>query len=233
MEGKKERKREVFYVSTNVWNESISGYSKLVFTYLSYCSNIEGESFPSMSRIARSCGISRRTVIRAIDTLTEKGLIVTRRRTNADREKITNLYRLNVGVFEGGKPKKAKPKEAPPEAEAWTADTELEELLERLNAGNYYDAEFSAAAEDAIRYMWTAPSMRFDGREIPQAEVRQRLRELDIYCLDDLYDELGKRELEHPSAYIKACLYHAPVEQRARTAMHKRSAERITEWARK
>ena len=232
MNGKKDRKRTVYYVSTDMWQETLDSYSKLVFAYLSYCSNIDGESFPSIFRIAKSCRVSRSTVKRSLEALRAKGLIVSKPRRTSQNGKTTNLYRLNVGVFEGGKPKKAKLKETT-EAEAWTKDTELEELLERLNAGNYYDADFSAAAEDAIRYMWTAPSMRFDGREIPQAEVRQRLRELDIYCLDDLYDELGKRDLEHPSAYIKACLYHAPVEQRARTAMHKRSAAKLTEWARK
>ncbi len=235
MDGKY-KKREVFYVSTELWRESLSSAGLAVYTYLSYCSNKEGESFPSLKSIGASCGISKSTVLRAISELVGLGLIEKKRRQNAASGRLSNVYRLKTGVF-GRKPsgeRTAKAAErAEPEGggssgaggeaeENGGADDEagLARLMFRLEPECYEpeNADYAKALVIALTEMWEAGSTRINGREVPREEVRRRLNMLDSDCLDEVYAKIKARDIVNPGGYLKTCLFNAPLSVSAGTA---------------
>ncbi len=56
-------------------NREMRASEKLVYIYLCRCANQGSRAFPSYADIARKCGISKRTAIRAIEVLRENGFL--------------------------------------------------------------------------------------------------------------------------------------------------------------
>ena len=107
--------RKEFYVVSEIWDMDLSCRARTVFAYLSYCSNRNGESFPSVARIAKECGMSENTARRKLNELIDKGFISSRPRMvktiNGNRQ-TSNVYRI---LLERGS-RKSAPK--PPESAA-------------------------------------------------------------------------------------------------------------------
>jgi len=74
------------------WEQNVKGFSKFVLLGLAdYCGTKNKAAFPSIETLAKKCGISRSTVIRAIKDLVKAGLVTKEKRPNS-----SNLYHLNV-----------------------------------------------------------------------------------------------------------------------------------------
>ena len=97
----KKMKRSVFYVGSEVWSSPLGAKAKLIYTYLCRCSNAAGESFPSVRNIAENCGISKRTVQRAIRELESFGALTVEERyirSCGARRRTSNIYRIPVSL---------------------------------------------------------------------------------------------------------------------------------------
>lgn len=255
MEGK-EYKRKEFYVSSDIWRKELSSKAKLILAYLSFCSNKDGECFPSVKNVAENCGMGTTAARGALHELAAKGYISARIRTvkkeGAGARFTSSNYRL---LTERG-PRKAFPpaEERSPAAErspaeksptadspaaekqpaakqrrgaakkkpaaSWRDGAELGALLERLDISGLYDPGSAAAKaiELAIKDMWYAEEIRFRGESIPQPRVRERLKQLDIDAIDDVMDKLDGQDVTDVTAYLKACIYNAPLQTSARIA---------------
>ena len=75
--------------------QGVQGASKAVLLVLAYRFNDQQSgAWPSIGKIAADAGLGKRTVIRALDTLEEKGLIVKQRRPGNGKGRQCNLYGL-------------------------------------------------------------------------------------------------------------------------------------------
>lgn len=71
--------------------DTISAYAKLVYTMLlSYAWGDKNAAYPGQERLAKDCGISTRTVVRAMQELEENRFLTVARRGRG----LTNLYVL-------------------------------------------------------------------------------------------------------------------------------------------
>ena len=74
------------------WEQNVKGLSKLVLLGLADYSGTKNKAaFPSNETLAKKCGISRSTVIRAIKDLVKAGLVTKEKRPNS-----SNFYHLNL-----------------------------------------------------------------------------------------------------------------------------------------
>jgi biotin operon repressor len=72
--------------------DTISAHAKLVYTMLlSYAWGDKNASYPGQERLAKDCGISTRTVVRAIQELESNRFLTVARRGRG----LTNLYVLH------------------------------------------------------------------------------------------------------------------------------------------
>ena len=63
-------------ISNKLFELKLNVYEFAVMCYLLKCRNsVTGKCFPSYNRIAKECNMSRSTVIRAVKSLKEKGII--------------------------------------------------------------------------------------------------------------------------------------------------------------
>jgi len=70
-------------------NREVRASEMLVYIYLCRCANHGSRAFPSYADIARKCGISKRTAIRAIEVLRENGFL-----KKFSRQLQSNVYEL-------------------------------------------------------------------------------------------------------------------------------------------
>jgi len=70
-------------------NREMRASEKLVYIYLCRCANHGSRAFPSYADIARKCGISKSTAIRAIEVLRENGFL-----KKFSRQLQSNVYEL-------------------------------------------------------------------------------------------------------------------------------------------
>ena len=70
-------------------NREMRASEKLVYIYLCRCANQGSRAFPSYADIAKKCGISKRTAIRAIEVLRENGFL-----KKFPRQLQSNVYEL-------------------------------------------------------------------------------------------------------------------------------------------
>ncbi|MBO4563449.1 MAG: helix-turn-helix domain-containing protein [Clostridia bacterium] len=214
-----ESKRIEFYLSSDIWRYDLSCKAKTVLAYLSYCANREGECFPSMSRIAKECAVCPNTARKGIKELADKGLIaITPRIVKAasGNRQTSNMYRLLTARAK--KPKKPVQAEPPKPAEGAgdLSEEKLNALIERLGIDKSYgDASAATALELAIRELWYEENFRFKGEPVPMRRIRERLLRLDTDALDGVLIALGAYDKTDPSAYLKACLYNAPLQSSA------------------
>lgn len=88
------RRQDWFWDHNAVFDSDLSANAKLVRLYLARCANGERTAFPSLNTIARRCGLSKPTVIKALKELEEKGWLVRTSRVTAKQEHQTNVYLL-------------------------------------------------------------------------------------------------------------------------------------------
>ena len=220
------KNREVFYVSTNIWKQEVGLFELAVYVYLCYCSNIRGESFPSMAAIARNCHMSHRRAQSAVAMLEKRGIIERVQRRESKRNSLPNLYRLRTGVFSGKRtPKHFKEQELPalagdeavfakaPGPDHEEPDPELDELLESIAPLDPDDHDpMLEAIYLAVARMWRAPSIKVGGTEIPGSEVRKRLKLLDCDSIHSIMLAMRERKVVNRSAYLVSCIFNAPLE---------------------
>jgi len=73
-------------------SDKLSPFAKLIYTMvLSYAWGDKNSAFPGQERLARDCGISSRTVVRAIQELEQQDFLTVIRRGRS----LTNLYILH------------------------------------------------------------------------------------------------------------------------------------------
>lgn len=89
------RHKNWFWDSNEVFNSGLSVNAIVVRLYLARCANGERQAWPSLNTIARSCGISKPTVIKALKELEEKGWITKKIQRRASLEYTTTIYTLN------------------------------------------------------------------------------------------------------------------------------------------
>lgn len=80
------------------WNQKgISASEKLVLLGLAQYAGIDNEScFPSQSRLAEECGMTRRAVINSLAALRARNLVDIRHRVREDGSYTSNLYTLMI-----------------------------------------------------------------------------------------------------------------------------------------
>ena len=77
-------------------SEDLKVNEKMILVYLYRCGNQGNAIFPSYNTIAKKCGISRSTTIRAIKSLIDKGAVIKQQRRKSNSyENAANLYILN------------------------------------------------------------------------------------------------------------------------------------------
>lgn len=87
------RRRGFFIVENDIFSIQIGKHAKLVYMYLCRRSdNSSRECYPSLSRVARECEISKTTVVEAIAALEAAGLIERTRRESMERGHEVNHY---------------------------------------------------------------------------------------------------------------------------------------------
>ncbi len=85
-----------FQIPNAVFDVGMDKHELLVYFYLARCGNRGTRAFPSYQTIAKKCGVSRRTVINAVNRLKQKGIIHIQHRYNVDRKQ----YYSNVYIVE-------------------------------------------------------------------------------------------------------------------------------------
>ena len=88
------RRKNWFWDSNEVFSSDLSPYAKLVRLYLARCANTDRQAWPSYSKIARDCGMSRKTAQRAVNELEIKGWITKTHQVKGNGEHMSNVYML-------------------------------------------------------------------------------------------------------------------------------------------
>lgn len=92
-----------------IWKQELSSTAKLVLFALNEHTNIgehgDWRVFPSQERIAKMCGMSDRTVVRAMKELTEKEIVTVAHQYDKGGRQLPNLYWLQAPklMSEGGR----------------------------------------------------------------------------------------------------------------------------------
>ena len=79
------------------WEQKCTPTEKFVLLTLADHADHKGLCWPGMDGVAKKTGLTRRTVVSSINSLSKKGLISVENRTHGGM-KITNVYRLNAPV---------------------------------------------------------------------------------------------------------------------------------------
>ena len=77
-------------------DQELSHRAKLVYIYLKDHADKDGTCWPGITTIAAGVSLSRSTVKRALDDLTQAGLVVKERRWRENGSLSSNLYRVNL-----------------------------------------------------------------------------------------------------------------------------------------
>jgi|GEM_PF-6047442 len=88
------RRKNWFWDHNEIFESDLSANAKLVRLFLARCANGERTAWPSLSTIARRCGISKPTVIKAMKELEEKNWLKKRVRKRPSQEFDATLYML-------------------------------------------------------------------------------------------------------------------------------------------
>ena len=83
-----------------IWRQELSASAKLVLFALNEHTNIgehgDWRVFPGQERVAKMCGMSKRSVIRAMQELSEAGVIVVAHQRDDKGRQLQNLYWLQA-----------------------------------------------------------------------------------------------------------------------------------------
>ena len=87
-------KSTYFQAPNGVFELPLTNNEKLVMLYLLRCANNTGAAFPSYGTIGKKCSVNRRTAIRIIESLIEKGYIIKTTREIIHNNHTSNIYEL-------------------------------------------------------------------------------------------------------------------------------------------
>jgi hypothetical protein len=75
--------------------QTVGGYAQAVYLWMCSMQNDRGECYPSYSKLGELTGFGRTTVVQAVKTLIEAGILRKTNRTKS-KEKLTNLYEVMI-----------------------------------------------------------------------------------------------------------------------------------------
>ena len=90
----KRERRDWFYSNKAIFDLDFSLHAKIVYLFLCRCSDEDGKSFPSYSKIAEKCDISKPTAMKAIRELENSDILVKEKRENINGDQTSNLYTI-------------------------------------------------------------------------------------------------------------------------------------------
>jgi len=79
------------------WGEKLPPLSKLILLAIADHADDTGYAWPGIKGVAEKCGLSRRTIQRNLNVLTDKGIITVKPRTRPDGSATSNSYQVNMG----------------------------------------------------------------------------------------------------------------------------------------
>ena len=79
-----------------VYKSNLPSRAKQIMFYLINRANADGTCFPSVRTIASDCGISERTIQRAMKVLLEEGFVIKENRYRNNGGQSSNLYKLQI-----------------------------------------------------------------------------------------------------------------------------------------
>ena len=228
-------------MNKDIFNHGLNGNAIAVFAYLSYCCNKSGMAFPSVKKIAAACGMASSTARKAIDRLIECGMLIKEysymKSTNGKNRQTSNKYYLaKAKITEGVTPTEEQTLIQNSSTLSLTDGGEInnnvntisnslsvcpyEELIERLQLHLYEDKDFADCVRLEIKEMYYAESITVNGNKIPQKQIRDRLKQLNMDCIDRVYRcfENYGGEIYNAKNYLISCIYNAPLDHRAMLA---------------
>ena len=91
------RQKGYFQVDNNIFDNHTLGLSlhvKMVYIFLSRCSNQGATAFPSYKTIAKRCGMSKRSGVKAVGVLEERRFITVDRSKHSTIKNNANQYKV-------------------------------------------------------------------------------------------------------------------------------------------
>lgn len=217
-----------FFMSNHIFDYPLSPVEFSVYAYLCRCRNSKsGTCFPSFSKIATACNISKRSVSNALNQL--EGLrIIQRENQFRERRQTSNLYTLPKlqpmpasSANDASSP--VPPVPSPEESAAWEIDKPNEtngtqkegrsvnDICERAGIEYLPDKQLRETLRSVIGRMYAADFIMVDGMKIPQEQVHKQLNRVnsDIirHALRHMRDNAG--DVSRGGRYLMACLYNA------------------------
>ena len=206
-----------FFMSNHIFDYPLSPVEFSVYAYLCRCrSSKSGTCFPSFSKIAGACNISKRSVSNALNQLEELQLIQ-RENQFRERRQTSNLYTMlevnplpAPGANDACFP--AQPMLSPGESAAWEVDKpneindthqeghSINGICERAEIENLPDEQLRETLRSVIGRMYAADFIMVDGTKIPQEQVRRQLVRLNSDVIDHALRTLPfGRQAERPA----------------------------------
>jgi len=75
--------------------KKLDAQSQVLFMWLCSFSDEKGQCYPSVSRLAECCGLSRKTIIERVKILIDKGFL-TKSHRFSDNSQQSNLYQIHL-----------------------------------------------------------------------------------------------------------------------------------------
>ena len=92
--------------------------------------------------------------------------------------------------------------------------TGLDAILKPLYLDTFFDQVFAQSVKQAIKAMYSLPSLSVNGTKIGNGAIRERLSMLTIDHIDYVEQQLDRvpGEVTNGERYLMSCLYNAPID---------------------
>lgn len=87
--------------------KKLDAHSQVLFMWLCSFTNEQGQCYPSVSRLAECCGLSKNTIIDRVKILIAKGFL-TKTERYTDNAQQSNLYQIHLIPSSGNEPPTSK-----------------------------------------------------------------------------------------------------------------------------
>jgi hypothetical protein len=172
--------------STWAWKQDVNSATKIVLLYLADLADEENSCYPGQDKIAEACGMSLRTTIRHLQTLTSLKLLETRRLGLRK----TNRYVLKCQSDTSGSDKMAVP--------VVVASTSSNGSIEPLGPSQ-------KAVWEAVALVFGSPTN--DGERTKRSRAVKLIRQsLTTTSASEILREVTSRATEWPQRYRDATL---------------------------
>ena len=211
-------KRETFYVAADIFEKGLDANAIAVYAFLSYCGNRDGECYPAISTIAKSCGVSVSTVKRTLAKLIACGMVQKKRQLRG------NLYALKR-VRESRRMVPREPSERVTESHNNSKTTKRlykrdvpslyeKRWMEGILAPEYREDPLGRAIEQALHTLYNAQTLTVRGETKERQAIEDTLDALRPEHLDYVYETLRMRQepVRNLQKYLLSCLFTVPAE---------------------